>query len=74
VPAVVERVSVRVQLHEHPVDAVRRVGRGAPEDPSARSARRHAWANNLGEYIVTEDPGFNPNIDSNLHWEPMPQQ
>lgn len=34
----------------------------------------HAWANNLGEYIVTEDPTFNPNLDSNLHWEPMPQQ
>lgn len=34
----------------------------------------HAWANNLGEYIVTEDPNFNPNIGSNLHWEPMPQQ
>lgn len=34
----------------------------------------NAWANNLGEYIVTEDPGFNPNIDSNLHWEPMPQR
>ncbi|NPV87131.1 MAG: hypothetical protein HPY45_14125 [Anaerolineae bacterium] len=34
----------------------------------------HAWANNLGEYIVTEDPNFNPNLFSNLHWEEMPQQ
>ncbi len=35
----------------------------------------HAWANPLGGYIVTEDPSFNPNIESNLHWEPMqPQQ
>jgi hypothetical protein len=34
----------------------------------------HAWANNLGEYIVTEDPNFNPNTDSNLHWEPMPSR
>ncbi len=34
----------------------------------------HAWANNLGEYIVTESPGFNPNEHSNLHWEPMEQQ
>lgn len=33
----------------------------------------HAWANNLGEYIVTEDPNFNPNLHSNLHWEPMEQ-
>jgi hypothetical protein len=34
----------------------------------------HAWANNLGEYLVTEDPNFNPNTDSNLHWEPMPSR
>jgi DNA-directed RNA polymerase subunit RPC12/RpoP len=34
----------------------------------------HAWANNLGEYIITEDPNFNPNIHSNLHWESMQQQ
>lgn len=33
----------------------------------------HAWANNLGEYILTDDPNFNPNINSTLHWEPMPQ-
>jgi len=34
----------------------------------------HAWANNLGEYILTEDPNFNPNLQSNLHWEPMEQK
>ena len=34
----------------------------------------NAWANNLGEYILTEDPNFNPNQVSNLHWEPMPQK
>jgi len=34
----------------------------------------HAWANNLGEYILTEDPNFNPNVHSNLHWEPMATQ
>ena len=31
----------------------------------------HAWANALGEYIVTDDPNFNPNINSNQKWEPM---
>jgi len=31
-----------------------------------------AWANNLGEYIVTDSPSYNPNVGSNLHWEPMP--
>ena len=34
----------------------------------------NAWANNLGEYILTEDPNFNPNQYSNLHWEPMSQK
>lgn len=33
----------------------------------------HAWANNLGEYILTESPSFNPNETSNQHWEPMQQ-
>ena len=31
-----------------------------------------AWANNLGEYVVTDSPGYNPNIGSNLTWQPMP--
>jgi hypothetical protein len=30
-----------------------------------------AWANNLGEYIVTDSPSYNPNVGSNLHWEAM---
>jgi hypothetical protein len=35
----------------------------------------YAWANNLGEYIVTDSPSYNPNIGSNLHWkqiQPVP--
>lgn len=31
----------------------------------------NAWANNLGEYIVTESPSYNPNIGSGQHWEPL---
>jgi hypothetical protein len=23
------------------------------------------------EYVVTDSPGFNPNVGSNLHWEPL---
>jgi hypothetical protein len=29
----------------------------------------NAWANNLGEYVVTESPSYNPNIGSGQHWE-----
>lgn len=32
----------------------------------------YAWANNLGEYVVTSSPSYNPNVGSNLHWEPLP--
>jgi hypothetical protein len=31
----------------------------------------HAWSNALGEYILTDDPSFDPNIGSNLSWEAM---
>jgi len=34
----------------------------------------HAWANPLGEYILTDDPNFNPNIGSDLDWQQMGQQ
>ena len=31
----------------------------------------HAWCNNLGEYIMTDNPNFNPNVGSNLTWKPI---
>jgi hypothetical protein len=31
----------------------------------------NAWANDLGEYIVSESPSFNPNLNSSQHWEPL---
>lgn len=31
----------------------------------------HAWCNNLGEYIVTDNPNYNPNVGSNLTWKSM---
>jgi len=33
-----------------------------------------AWANNLGEYIVTDSLDYNPNLGSNLNWQPMTPQ
>ena len=35
---------------------------------------RHAWANALGEYILTDDPNFNPNLGSTVTWEPMQRE
>ncbi len=34
----------------------------------------HAWANSLGEYILSDDSNFNPNLGSNLNWQPLKQQ
>ncbi len=31
----------------------------------------NAWVNSLGEYIISPDPDFNPNIGSNLNWQSM---
>lgn len=35
------------------------------------SGYNHAWSNNNGEYIVTDNPNFNPNVGSNLDWRPL---
>jgi hypothetical protein len=32
------------------------------------SGYNQAWSNPLGEYIVSDDPNFNPNVGSNLSW------
>jgi len=32
---------------------------------------RQAWANGLGEYIVTDDATFNPNVGTTQNWEPL---
>jgi len=31
----------------------------------------NAWANDLGEYIVSDSPSYNPNLDSSQHWEQL---
>jgi hypothetical protein len=38
------------------------------------SGYNHAWCNNNGEYILSDDPNFNPNEGSNLHWESMKRE
>jgi hypothetical protein len=34
----------------------------------------NAWSNPLGEYIVSNDANFNPNIDLNGNWTPLKKQ
>jgi hypothetical protein len=35
------------------------------------SGYNHVWCNNNGEYILTDNPNFNPNENSNLNWQPL---
>ncbi len=38
------------------------------------SGYTQAWSTPLGEYILSEDPGFNPNVGSNQTWTPLTPQ
>ncbi|HBA85177.1 MAG TPA: hypothetical protein DCZ95_13900 [Verrucomicrobia bacterium] len=35
------------------------------------SGYHQAWANSSGEYILTDQTSFNPNIGSNVEWKPL---
>lgn len=66
------RQNVYDRVARHQSDTIRGVDRYYDE----RAGREvelptggHAWGNNLGEYVVTESPSFNPNEVSNQHWE-----
>ena len=34
----------------------------------------NAWVNGLGEYVLSADPSFNPNVGANQNWQPMNRQ
>ncbi len=31
----------------------------------------HAWANGNGEYVVTDNPNFNPNVELKGDWQEL---
>ncbi len=67
--AVMDRLSARWSQTIRGVDEYYDPFRGSSVE--LPGGYRHAWANALGEYILTDDPTFNPNIGSNLNWEPL---
>jgi hypothetical protein len=71
------RQKIQESVVQNQSDSIRGVQRyhdpHADKEVELPSGYGHAWANNLGEYIVTESPSFNPNVGSNLHWEAMPE-
>jgi len=38
------------------------------------SGYNHAWCNNNGEYVLTDNPNYNPNVGSNLNWKELEQK
>ncbi len=69
------RQQVQDRIAQNFSDYIRGVDRyhdaRAGKEVELPSGYGNAWANNLGEYIVTESPGYNPNIGSNQHWEQL---
>jgi len=49
-------------------------------DPNANQAVQlpsgysQAWSNPLGEYIVSSDPNYNPNQETNQNWTELNKQ
>jgi hypothetical protein len=53
---------LEIQPYNNPID-------GTTVDlPSGYSS---VWTNSLGEYVLGDSPSFNPNIGSNMDWQPM---
>ena len=46
------------------VGAFRVANPGGAEELELFPAQMFFWTNNLGEYILSDDPGFDPNIGS----------
>ena len=69
------RQQVYDRIARNASDTIRGVDRfydsRAGKEVELPSGYGNAWANNLGEYVVTESPSFNPNVGSNLHWEQL---
>ncbi|MEW6441023.1 MAG: hypothetical protein AB1640_08830 [bacterium] len=67
----------RQQVYDRLSDNFSRHIRGVDEyyDPIEQknvelpSGYTNVWTNPLGEYVLTDDPNFNPGVGSNLHWE-----
>ena len=51
-----------IQAYKNPIDG------NTVDLPSGYSS---AWTNSLGEYILSDSPSYNPNLESNLNWQEM---
>lgn len=67
--SVMDRVNARWDQHIRGVESYQGpFNRGSVELPSGYN---EAWTNASGEYVLSNDPNFNPNIGSNANWQRM---
>ncbi len=67
----------RQAVNDRIADSFSQYVRGVDEyyDPIAQktielpAGYQNAWANSLGEYILSDSPSFDPNVGSNLDWQ-----
>jgi hypothetical protein len=62
-----DRISANFSQYIRGVDEYRSPGENRTVE--LPSGYKQAWSNPLGEYIVSDNANFNPNIGSNSHWE-----
>lgn len=70
--AVNDRISENFSRYVRGVDAYHDPFTDRPVE--LPSGYRYAWATPLGEYVVTDDPNYNPNVGSNQNWQPLRPQ
>lgn len=70
--AVYDRINERFDEHIRGVDPYFDPNTGSSVELPA--GYTHAWSTALGEYIVSDDPNFNPNINSTQNWTPLEPQ
>jgi hypothetical protein len=70
-----EREAIHDKISENFSDYIRGVDRyydpNVGHQVELPAGYNNAWSNPLGEYIISDDPNYNPNIGSNLHWEQL---
>lgn len=44
------------------------------KDVELPSGYRHVWANPQGEYVLTDNPNYNPNVGDTRNWQMLPRK
>ncbi|MBV9441522.1 MAG: hypothetical protein JO217_02390 [Acidobacteriaceae bacterium] len=67
--AALERANANFDRYIRSVDQYQDPLKGAAVE--LPSGYRNVWANALGEYILSDDANFNPNVGSNRSWRQL---